>query len=242
MTTFNERAARADAERQALEDRLFNSWWPTIEEFLAEVYRLAAEAIGDESVILAAGWKRSKRAREKFAWTSVRDRWYSAIRELAENSELSAEEIETMFLEADLPLAAFNNAQKILAASVAGGWTVYKTKVELSAELIPKRRPGEEISRYAARVRANARWAATDNAGRASMRDMARRGVKYKTWVSMEDDKVRPSHARVSFTRVPVDEPFIVGGWPMLHPGDMSAPMSETANCRCVLVEGSPSE
>jgi hypothetical protein len=39
----------------------------------------------------------------------------------------------------------------------------------------------------------------------------------------------------VSGTQIPVSQAFIVGGAAMMYPGDPSAPLDETANCRCVI-------
>jgi hypothetical protein len=56
-----------------------------------------------------------------------------------------------------------------------------------------------------------------------------------KVWFSMEDDRVRPTHAAANGQSVPVGEKFTVGGHEMDHPGDMSAPIEEWINCRCVM-------
>lgn len=55
-----------------------------------------------------------------------------------------------------------------------------------------------------------------------------------KSWVSVDDDKVRPSHRAVAASGpVPADGKFDVGGHEMFGPGDTSAPIEEWANCRC---------
>ena len=56
-----------------------------------------------------------------------------------------------------------------------------------------------------------------------------------KVWFSMEDDRVRPTHAEANGQSVAVDEKFTVGGSKMDHPGDMTAPIEEWINCRCVI-------
>ena len=61
-------------------------------------------------------------------------------------------------------------------------------------------------------------------------------GNRKKMWQSMEDAKVRPSHAMISGETIGKDEFFDVGGFPMRYPGDPFAPAQETANCRCVCV------
>ena len=59
-----------------------------------------------------------------------------------------------------------------------------------------------------------------------------------KTWVTMGDKKVRPTHNAANFQTVLITEPFIVGGTLLMYPGDTSlgAPIREIANCRCVKV------
>lgn len=59
-----------------------------------------------------------------------------------------------------------------------------------------------------------------------------------KTWVTVGDKRVRPTHRAASGQRRDIDEPFIVGGAALMYPGDMSlgAPIRETAGCRCSAV------
>jgi hypothetical protein len=54
-------------------------------------------------------------------------------------------------------------------------------------------------------------------------------------WHSMDDDKVRPSHREVDGAEVPQGESFTVAGVEMSGPHDLSAPIEETAGCRCWL-------
>ncbi|MBR3645984.1 MAG: hypothetical protein IKN54_06160 [Lachnospiraceae bacterium] len=56
------------------------------------------------------------------------------------------------------------------------------------------------------------------------------------TWVSMRDEFVRPAHAAADGQTVPINEPFIVGGYPLYYPGDVSAnpPAELVICCRCV--------
>lgn len=61
-------------------------------------------------------------------------------------------------------------------------------------------------------------------------------GNRRELWQSMEDAKVRPTHAEINGTIINKGEYFIVGGFPMRFPGDPLAPAKETSNCRCVLV------
>jgi len=58
-----------------------------------------------------------------------------------------------------------------------------------------------------------------------------------KIWLSIPDDRRRDSHAAAQGQRRPMGMTFLIGGWPMIFPGDssMGAPASETINCRCTL-------
>ena len=58
-------------------------------------------------------------------------------------------------------------------------------------------------------------------------------GPIYKVWQTMQDPRVRPAHAAVQSQTVPVSQPFQVGGFSMMYPGDTSAPMRLVARCRC---------
>ncbi len=58
-------------------------------------------------------------------------------------------------------------------------------------------------------------------------------GRLLKEWVSREDERVRPSHHEADGQQVPVASYFMVGGFPLLFPGDPSAPAQEVVNCRC---------
>lgn len=52
-----------------------------------------------------------------------------------------------------------------------------------------------------------------------------------KNWLTMQDRKVRPSHARVNGERKGVNEPYSNG---LMFPGDPEGSPEEVINCRCV--------
>lgn len=62
-------------------------------------------------------------------------------------------------------------------------------------------------------------------------------GKRHKQWLTMKDEKVRPTHVSVDDTIMPIDEPFVVGDSLMMYPMDTSlgASLSEIANCRCAV-------
>lgn len=60
---------------------------------------------------------------------------------------------------------------------------------------------------------------------------------KYKTWVTMQDSRVRHSHSLLNGKTIGIFQPFNVGSHLMMFPCDRSlgAPTKEIANCRCFL-------
>lgn len=61
-------------------------------------------------------------------------------------------------------------------------------------------------------------------------------GIEQQEWLSARDDHVRPSHNEADGQIVGIGEPFDVGGEALQYPGDPSASLEETINCRCVAV------
>ncbi len=60
-------------------------------------------------------------------------------------------------------------------------------------------------------------------------------GTEYvKRWLATEDARTRPDHVEADGQTVPWGQPFIVGGFQMMHPHDPTAPPKEVVNCRCV--------
>ena len=65
--------------------------------------------------------------------------------------------------------------------------------------------------------------------------DLKKSGQKTHTWMTFRDEKVRVTHRLADMQTKPIDEPFIIGGFGMMFPGDSSlgAPPQEIINCRC---------
>lgn len=62
-------------------------------------------------------------------------------------------------------------------------------------------------------------------------------GADRQEWVAANDIRTRPTHAAADGQVVVIGQPFQVGDSLMLHPldGSLGAPVSEIANCRCVV-------
>ena len=89
---------------------------------------------------------------------------------------------------------------------------------------------------YAARLRTLARTAATANAAhRMATSDLARKRGRLR-WVTVHDNRVRPTHVAADGQVQDLGTPFHVGDAHLLYPGDPAGPLKETANCRCILI------
>lgn len=56
-----------------------------------------------------------------------------------------------------------------------------------------------------------------------------------KEWIATDDSRTRESHEVVDGEEIAGDAKFTVGGFPMDHPHDLTAPPGETINCRCTI-------
>jgi uncharacterized protein with gpF-like domain len=64
-----------------------------------------------------------------------------------------------------------------------------------------------------------------------------------KVWVAtVGDGRTRETHREADGQRVPLDQPFIVGGFPLMFPGDPSGPPQEVIGCRCTMLMTEPLE
>ena len=93
-----------------------------------------------------------------------------------------------------------------------------------------------EISEGRSKVVAQTETAVAYGVGRQAAMKSA--GVEFKRWLSSRNISVRPTHTKADSdywdNPIPIDEPFIVGGARLMHPGDPSGPPQEVINCHCV--------
>lgn len=68
--------------------------------------------------------------------------------------------------------------------------------------------------------------------------NLVQSGQVTHTWLSQEDERVRPTHAEADGQTVPINTPFTVGGYLLMFPCDdsLGAPAKEVVLCRCVEV------
>lgn len=61
-------------------------------------------------------------------------------------------------------------------------------------------------------------------------------------WLATLDGRTRPEHLEADGQRVPVGQPFIVGGEALMHPGDPAGSAANVINCRCTPLLVAPGE
>ncbi len=125
---------------------------------------------------------------------------------------------------------------------------------EIAAEIQEGARAGESVEAITLRIQrvvGNATWKArriartemTRASNGASLAEMLFSGLTgNKRWDANDDNRTRPTHHDADGQTVPLAEPFDVGGFPLLYPGDPTGPPGETINCRCDLTHVVPTE
>lgn len=157
----------------------------------------------------------------------------------------------------DIPDAAYDSAVAVLVAAQSEGWSTATRNDQIRLAL----RPAEGVTALVAAAsrrgpRHGARWDELDTGGLTFMDRMKRdartavtgldgiltssalrdQGFTRKRWVTRHDAKVRATHVEVEGDTVPLDEHFIVGGHPLMYPGERGAPPAIVINCRCTMV------
>jgi phage portal protein BeeE/uncharacterized protein YoaH (UPF0181 family) len=72
--------------------------------------------------------------------------------------------------------------------------------------------------------------------GTARQEAMVEAGIESKEWLTSGNDNVRPAHQLANHQVVPVNEPFIVDGEQLQHPGDPAGSPGNVINCHCVSI------
>lgn len=207
-----------------------------VEQFLTEVIDDAIDALS-APVLLAAGGRR----RDPFAFTNVMERWHAGIGRMARATghvRVRPYRVREILEQSDLPATAYRDVVETLREAQEEGASDLAVRRRLSAQLIPKESSGKWDTRasYRTSVSTMARTTATQNFNENQLTDMRRAEAPGKEWVTATDDRVRSAHRLVHGEVVPLDDYFMVDGFPMAYPGDPQAPVELIANCRCFMV------
>ena len=131
-----------------------------------------------------------------------------------------------------------STTRKHLEEKINEGLALGKSVDDIAAEI-------EDV--YAKAMKNRARIAASNivafGVNQGQMIHALKEGFSYKVWLSQQDEKVRATHTHADGQAVPIEQPFSVAGYLMMHPGAQTASIKETANCRCTMVfTNNPSE
>lgn len=239
---------KATAERAALEAGLTGQVLRALRIFLLDVERAAAVAADP--------------AGEPFTLGQVYERWDDFIEGVLAATERAAHltaagapwaprnkriitddltrakyltSMRTRLRAAPLPEAAYQATKEILVRGRAEGWSQRKTIGHLTRAL-HKDVPADAGTSFEMMARRIARTEATTIFNYTTLTLLADSGATLKKWISHHDNKVRPTHLDADGQVEFLWNPFTVGGFALMVPGDPDAPHHETANCRCVLI------
>lgn len=118
----------------------------------------------------------------------------------------------------------------VMLDSLTEGWSVPRTADALRERF-------SEFSRTQSTMLARTDLISLSNgASLATATSLGDEAPNFKTWLATSDDRTRPDHDEANGQSVPFDQPFDVGGVPMMYPGDPDGPDDSTINCRCTLI------
>ena len=117
-----------------------------------------------------------------------------------------------------------NYAAEAPDAAYRAGLMRFRQRVAESLEKTTESSNAERITR----------WLSTYAVNAGTIQGAYRRGVRFKTWVDMEDAAVRDAHRHAAGQVVPIGGAFTVGGVKMGYPGEPVGPIELWINCRCV--------
>lgn len=124
------------------------------------------------------------------------------------------------------------NLVEIIKQAIADGASPHRMSVLIRDQL-----GGFAARKIAMRI-ARTETTGALNAGHfAGMEDLIAEGlIVGREWVTVGDDRVRPTHQDLDGIIVGPTAPFIVGGSETPYPGHPDLPADERANCRCTIL------
>lgn len=231
-----------EAQRHALEVELTAAGLRGLREFLADTESLALQAWTPTGVLLASSWPR-KAVPVAAALTlgAVSSSWGRTVGRRMMDKVKEAHGVESdAAIAYDPTLAPL--ARALSDAPLVGRVYGAARDALLSNPTAQRAAVARDLARalsgaeWEPGIRSMARQAATASHNARTVQALSRADFPRKRWVALHDDHTRPTHRAADGQERPLDSAFLVGGYALMVPGDPTAPLSETAGCRCVVV------
>lgn len=140
----------------------------------------------------------------------------------------------------NVPDETFAKITAVMDDGLRAGLSIPELRDQVADELATDLGGPANAWRSRATVIARTEALAACNAGDQMAREQLAAGsgmATDKLWLATLDARTRPDHFRADGQRVPLDQPFEVGGERMMFPGDPTASAGQTVNCRCTTIE-----
>lgn len=126
----------------------------------------------------------------------------------------------------------FKNIKSELTQGIIQGESIDSLTARLTKEM-----PNRNYKQ--ARMHARTMMTSAQNQGRLeSMKEHNRMGIEtVKVWMATLDERTRWMHRDLDGQERPINEPFEVGEYTIMEPGDPDADPAMVYNCRCTMVE-----
>lgn len=156
--------------------------------------------------------------------------------------DLGAQGLDLSLEQPDLQDAIRERIARIMSSTEARAEQVRRVIMDLDStdadleEIVEQVRGTYDQRRVWAETTARTETTGAVNGG--SFEAAKRAGVTHKQWLSSRDDRVRETHDEggADGQTVPLLLPFLVGGFPLMYPGDPLGPAQEVINCRCTML------
>lgn len=171
----------------------------------------------------------------------VVDTWTAAAAATA--ADFAAAGLPTSVLGPDRAAAYITEATNRLVGLGDDIWEAISTELAAGVDM------GESIPELAARIQAVApvsesrattiartECVAASNAGSFAQAQVLDDGTMHKIWQATNDARTRPTHREADGQSVLMSQAFIVGGFPLMIPGDPTGPPEIVINCRCDVI------
>jgi hypothetical protein len=216
----------AQQEDTATEEALLAAFAAAVVAWLAAATAAILAAPGVPDLSLLPGSESYIRDATRRAEQALRESWRGTAFEATIPAYLRG----LVYRLDGLEKTAVKKASKAMADAQAAHADVDAMRRAIRASLEPA-----EYDAYAERLAATEASIAVNTARQREAQLAAQAGATVtKTWRTRRDNRVRATHRAAEGQTRGVDQPFLVGGWPMMHPGDPDAPASEVVNCRCI--------